>query len=573
MTDRRHFLKTLAGVPPLLALDPVWAAPDPSRIALIIGNSAYPQSPLENPANDASAMRDLFVTAGFTTDSQLNATRNNLITAIDNFTTRAQSAETKLAVFYYAGHGAQLDWRNYLLPVDIAVKTPDDVKSQCVDLGRLLGKLTKTGDKTFIIILDACRDDPFKGSYRPQQKGLSQFDAPVGSLLAYATSPGNVASDGGGKNGLYTENLVRELSNRSAKIEDALKRVRLNVRLSSNGEQIPWETTSLESDVFIFPGEQKKLSETEIEKLIEAEMETWGKLKASKKLDDWVGYLKQYPNGRFAEIAQNRLTHLLAESRKIVPVAAPASSPAPVTAATAITVRRPPDLILKPGGDMSLLIQPSANPNSAGRFPLGKRVSVGDTGEYRHVDMLTGVEERTTILVVTLVDEETGRFEANGGKWVFDLMSNVLETPFTGKSNVPQQIHPAELQVGVKWTAAWTQDNPRFGEQFISMDFRVTAFETVEVPAGKFQAFRIEGYGWIRNQSIELETRRWVVPGLNFSVKQEHINRRQGRMTRTERLELVSTVQHRFGADCTATTTDSGPGKTRSLIIKNSCSA
>jgi uncharacterized caspase-like protein len=286
MTNRRQFIKTAAGIPPLLALAPAFAAPDPSRVALIIGNAAYKQAPLENPTNDAAAMRDLFTTAGFTTDSLLNAKRTDLLAAIDRFTTAVQKSETKQALFYYAGHGAQLDWRNYLLPVDIAVKTPDDVKNQCVDLGIILGRLAKLKDKTFIIILDACRDDPFKGAYRPEQKGLSQFDAPVGSLLAYATSPGNVAADGTGKNGLYTEHLVRELSNRSAKIEDALKRVRLNVRLGSNGEQIPWETTSLESDVFIFPDGQKKLSEAELEKLLEAEMEAWARVKNSRKADD-----------------------------------------------------------------------------------------------------------------------------------------------------------------------------------------------------------------------------------------------------------------------------------------------
>ncbi len=121
MTARRQFIKTFAGVPLLLALEPAFAAPDPARVALIIGNAAYKQAPLENPTNDATAMRDLFTTAGFTTDSLLNAKRTDLLAAIDRFTAAVQKSETKQAMFYYAGHGAQLDWRNYLLPVDIAV--------------------------------------------------------------------------------------------------------------------------------------------------------------------------------------------------------------------------------------------------------------------------------------------------------------------------------------------------------------------------------------------------------------------------------------------------------------------
>jgi hypothetical protein len=567
MTDRRQFIKTLAGVPPLLALQPAFAAPDPTRVALIIGNAAYKQAPLENPTNDAAAMRDLFTSAGFTTDSLLNAKRTDLLAAIDRFTTAVQKSETKQALFYYAGHGAQLDWRNYLLPVDIAVKSPEDVKNQCVDLGIILGRLSKLKDKTFIIILDACRDDPFKGAYRPEQKGLSQFDAPVGSLLAYATSPGNVAADGTGKNGLYTENLVRELSNRSAKIEDALKRVRLSVRLGSEGEQIPWETTSLESDVFIFPDGNKKLSEAELEKLIEEEMAVWTQLKNSKKTDDWVAYLRQYPNGRFAEIAQTRLVRLLAATKKPSPAAVAVAT----TAIPAVVAEVPKEaaLIIKPGSDMSLRVQASANPNSAGRFPLGKKFTVGDEVEFRHSDILTGVVGKTSHARVTLVDEDNDRIEMNNGEWVLDLMGNPIRAPGAGTADMPRQFNPAELQVGYKWTAAWKQEHPKFGQQVVEIELKITAFEEIEVPAGRFHAFRIEDYGWVMNQGIQSEGKRWIIPGFNFTVKTETIRRRQGRLMVTERIELVSATQFAFGAGCTSS---SGSGKSRTLMIRNSCS-
>ena len=321
MTTRRGFIKTLAAVPPLLSFRRSWAAnpaADPSRLALIIGNSSYRDAPLVNPANDARAVGALFTQAGFTVDSRLDATRSDMMAAIERFGAAAKRAETKLVVFYYAGHGAQLDWRNYLLPVDAVVQKQEDMKQRCVDLSLLLGQLSTAKDKTFVIILDACRNNPFGSAYRPEQKGLSQFDAPVGSLLAYATSPGNVASDGEGQNGLYTENLVRELGKRGTRIEDALKRVRLNVRLASHGAQIPWETTSLEGDVFIFNEGRKKLSETELEQLVEADVSEWARIKSSKKIDDWVSYLQTFPNGRFAEIAQMRLARLLAEDEKLV---------------------------------------------------------------------------------------------------------------------------------------------------------------------------------------------------------------------------------------------------------------
>ena len=333
MTTRRRFIKTLAAVPPLLYFRPAWAAPDPSRLALIIGNSSYRDAPLVNPANDAKAIGTLFTQAGFTVDSRLDTTRVDMMAAIERFGAAVKRSETKLVVFYYAGHGAQLDWRNYLLPIDAVVQKQEDMKQRCVDLGLLLGQFSAAKDKTFVVILDACRNNPFGSAYRPEQKGLSQFDAPVGSLLAYATAPGNVASDGEGQNGLYTENLVRELGKRGTRIEDALKRVRLNVRLASHGEQIPWETTSLESDVFIFKEGQRQLTEAELEQLVEADVSEWTRIKSSKKVDDWVGYLRTFPNGRFAEIAQMRLARLLAGSEK--PTTADVSSVAPVAATSA----------------------------------------------------------------------------------------------------------------------------------------------------------------------------------------------------------------------------------------------
>ena len=321
MTTRRRFIQALAAIPPALSLRPVRAAspaaPDPSRLALIIGNSAYRDSPLVNPANDAKAVGGLFAQAGFTVDSHLDATRSAMLAAIERFGAAAKRPDTRLVVFYYAGHGAQLDWRNYLLPVDAIVHRPEDMKQRCVDLGLLLGQLNAAKDKTFVVILDACRNNPFGAAYRPEQKGLSQFDAPVGSLLAYATSPGNVASDGEGQNGLYTEHLVRELGRRGTRVEDALKRVRLNVRLASNGAQIPWETTSLEGDVFLFNDGPGKLSEAEIERQLEADVTEWTRIKSSKNTDDWVGYLRAFPNGRFAEIAQMRLARLLAEAEQL----------------------------------------------------------------------------------------------------------------------------------------------------------------------------------------------------------------------------------------------------------------
>ena len=163
-----------------------------------------------------------------------------------------------VGLFYFAGHGVQLDWRNYLLPIDAVIDKIEDVAKQSVDIARLMEGLTKAANPMNVIILDACRENPFGTAKPVAQKGLSQMDAPTQTILAYATSPGNVASDGDGANGLYTENLLREIKVPEAKIEDVFKRVRLGVRRKSNGAQIPWESTSLEEDFWFLPPKSLK---------------------------------------------------------------------------------------------------------------------------------------------------------------------------------------------------------------------------------------------------------------------------------------------------------------------------
>jgi uncharacterized caspase-like protein len=669
MTTRRNFIKTLAVVPPVLAFRRSWAAnpaADPSRLALIIGNSSYRDAPLVNPANDARAVGELFTRAGFTVDSRLNATRVDMMAAIERFGAAVRRTETKLVVFYYAGHGAQLDWRNYLLPVDAVVQKQEDMKQHCVDLSLLLGQFSAAKDKTFVVILDACRNNPFGSAYRPEHKGLSQFDAPVGSLLAYATSPGNVASDGEGQNGLYTENLVRELGKRNTRIEDALKRVRLNVRLASHGEQIPWETTSLEGDIFIFSEGQKKLSESELEQLVEADVTEWARIKSSKKIDDWVSYLRTFPNGRFAEIAQMRLARLLAEDEKLVaekrqreeqqrleqerierertrlaeeqrlaterrkleeqqqearrreeepqrlevrrqaeqqrldrerqriaeaerlaaerkqqeaqrqaagqkrieqapqaaaakpvavqePAAAPVASPAPGPATSqsprpaAAAPSAKPALDIRAGVTVPTLIAPSANPFSAGRYPLGRIFTVGDRATFIQTDILTGIEERTYHPRVTRVDYDEDRVEFNNGNTITDLMGNSIKNGEV-EFDSPVQFIPAEFQIGKKWTASFRRTkNDKASNAYY--DMQIVKRETISVPAGSFDTFLIEGNGWNTTVSSRLEVRLWLVPGINFAIRREFVVRNQrGSFRQTERHELVALRQHTIGA-------------------------
>ncbi len=530
MVDRRQFLSSVAAASALAGALPrsTIAADDPSRVALVIGNDEYPRSPLINAVNDARGVADLLRTAEFRVDLRTDTSRDALAKGVEAFGTAIARPQVKLAVFYYAGHGTQLDWRNYLVPVDANVASAKELGLRCFDLGVLLEELSKTRDKVFVLILDACRDKPLGTSFQPEQRGLSPFDAPAGTVLAFSTAPGAVASDGPGKHGLYTESLLRELSVRGVRIEDAFKRVRLNVRLASGGRQIPWESTSLESDVFLFPG-AKKLSEAELERMFEQELATWNRIKSSKDVKDWADYLREYPNGKFSEIAQARLNALM-PMQKI-------ERPAPATPVGGAAK----SFELKAGVPVPDFYGASGNPYSAGTYALGRRFTVGDEASYAILDPFSKVRQGLDRLRVTKVDPDGDRVEFNDGVSVSDLMGNMLKIgPVV--FDAPAQVFPAELQLGRKWTARFRRKDS-YGYSESDIDFQVLRREKVVVPAGEFDTFRIDGRGVGRHARgvSRLEVRVWVVPGLVFSIKREQLV--EGGRAGGEILELVYAKQ------------------------------
>lgn len=558
MSTRRTFLKGMVSLAPAASFpDLVAAQNSQTHQALVIGNSHYSDMPLGNPVNDATAVSSLLKTAGFVTDTQLNTTRTNLIAAMDRFTKVIKQSQTKVVVFYYAGHGAQLDWRNYLVPVDAVVTKRADMQSRCVDLNNLLSQLSQIKDKTFIIILDACRDDPFGNRYKVESKGLSQFDAPVGSLLAYSTSPGKVASDGSGANGLYTENLVRELSSPNVRIEDALKRVRLNVRLASKGEQVPWETTSLESDVYLFASANKKQSASDLERLIQEEMTDWSKVKESRVQADWVAYLLKYPNGRFSEVANQRLKKLITEQASTSSLAAVATSGKSQVknkkeVAGNMKPFTPPEtggaVRLGPGLSVPKLWKPSHNPYSAGRYELGRTFTVGDQAKNRISDLLSGIETEVRVATITRVDTQADIVEINNGLITLDLMGNPMSIRGR-KFDTPLAMMPTEFQLGKKWTAS-NMSTVNGQRSVVTYDMRIAAVEKIRVPAGEFDVFRVEARGWNVTNDIELTETNWLVPGLNFSVKRDTLRRkRNGQIVFSERLELMELYQQKTVLD------------------------
>ena len=275
------------------------------RLALVIGNAAYKDAPLTNPVNDARAIVLALKESGFTVIARENIDQRGMLAVLREFGDQLRGGGTGL--FYYAGHGMQIKGRNYLIPVGSNIDREDEVAYSAVDAQAVLDKMEAAGNVANIMILDACRNNPFTRSMRSGQAGLAQMDAPVGTLLAYATSPGAVASDGNGANGLYTQHLLTAIRQPGSKVEDVFKQVRANVRRDSQGKQVPWESTSLEGD-FYFKGGPVLAAPTDPAQ--EAEAALWNAVKDSKVAIELRVYLNRYPIGKFASEALTRLDQL-----------------------------------------------------------------------------------------------------------------------------------------------------------------------------------------------------------------------------------------------------------------------
>lgn len=218
------------------------------RVALVIGNSAYKDSPLRNPVNDSRDMAQALRRLGFEVVYGENLSQNEMKRSIRVFGDKIRDGGVGL--FYYAGHGVQVNGRNYLIPVDAIITKEAEVEFESIDVGFALAQMEEAHNRLNIVILDACRNNPFARGFRSVRSGLASIDAPAGTLIAYATAPGSVASDGDGRNGLYTLELLNAMRVSGAKIEDVFKRVRSAIQSKTTGKQIPWESSSLTGDFY-----------------------------------------------------------------------------------------------------------------------------------------------------------------------------------------------------------------------------------------------------------------------------------------------------------------------------------
>jgi uncharacterized caspase-like protein len=218
------------------------------RVALVIGNSNYRTHPLRNPLNDANDVSSALKSSGFQVIDLRDASLQQMRAGVRQFGDRLISNDVGLV--YYSGHGIEVKGRNYFIPVNADIQREDEIADQGLDVSLVLEKMSTAGKGVNILIVDACRDDPFGRSFRSSSRGLANMDAPRGTIIAYATSPGKVAQDGDGRNSPYTKNLVRAMQQPNKPIEQVFKEVRRAVQEETKNQQTPWENTSLSGDFY-----------------------------------------------------------------------------------------------------------------------------------------------------------------------------------------------------------------------------------------------------------------------------------------------------------------------------------
>lgn len=285
------------------------------RVALVIGNGAYQDARLPNPANDAEDIASALRSLGFEVIARRDVDQKKMKTAIREFGQKLRGAETGL--FYFAGHGMQVKGVNYIIPVGMDIQNEADTEDQGVNLDYVFRTLEEGGARFNITILDACRNNPFAHSFRSASRGLAIAQASGGMLIAYATSPGSVAADGTERNGIYTKHLLKNLKDGDSDIQKVFQRVRTGVVAETRGKQTPWETTSLTGDFYFKPGTQvASLEPVKIAAPIaepvreDGDTALWNEVQKGGTSEDYRAYLAKYPNGKYDVLAKGRLKKL-----------------------------------------------------------------------------------------------------------------------------------------------------------------------------------------------------------------------------------------------------------------------
>jgi uncharacterized caspase-like protein len=352
------------------------------RVALVMGNGAYREAPaLANPLADARGVAAALDRLGFRTDLVLDADRTGMEAAIRRFGEAAAGAEA--ALVYYAGHAVEVAGRNHLIPVSASIRSDRDLPFETIDFDAVMTQLEGRA-RVILVFLDACRDNPFRqrlmagGTRGVAAAGLAPVRGPVGTLVAFATAPGQVASDGHGQNSPFTAALLQHIETPGLEVRPMLGRVRQSVREATAGSQVPWENSSLEGEFFFRPVAAPQTlaalppreppaaplaaSRSGASPDGAAELLFWESVKDSRSIEELQAYLRRFPDGVFSDLARARISALERGAAPASATPAPVpSTPAPVPAAPA---PQPPPPQPREAGRPALVAPPAPPPPS-----------------------------------------------------------------------------------------------------------------------------------------------------------------------------------------------------------------
>ena len=368
------------------------------RVALVVGNALYPAAPIRNAVNDARDVTAVLRELGFRTIVREDASRADMVAALQEFGKASDGAEA--ALFFYVGYATQIKDRNYLIPVDAAMAPDDDATLFLVDASSVLERMLQAKTRFNFLILDACRDTPFKGASPASARGLAQMSAPSRTLIAYAAAPGQIAADGSGMNGLYALHLLQNLRVPDLSAESLFKRVRDGVERDSKLAQTPWNISMIEDD-FVFNGTGHGATSTAAlippgaglspDAAAGLEREFWISARDSNRAEDIQAYIDRYPSGVFVVLAKSRLAALLAGSRAPTAPPRPPSQqarPAPATESLAVPMASAPTTTI-PVAQRPAPSPPSTGIETNAGLPGGaaasaiREVSYSDGSTYR----------------------------------------------------------------------------------------------------------------------------------------------------------------------------------------------
>ena len=562
-----------------------WAQADGlRRVALVIGNSNYTNGPLLNPVNDARDMAKVLRGAGFTVILKTDASQPELLSALRDFGNRLKEGGAGTAgLFYFAGHGMQVKGRNFLIPLGANIEHEDELAYQALDAQAVMDKMESAGNGTNIVILDACRDNPFVRSFRSGRQGLAQMDAPVGTLVAFSTAPGSVASDGMGKssNGLYTSHLLKAIQQPGQKVEDVFKQVRFAVLRDSARKQVPWEASSLVGDFyFVEPRAGAAASNAALPPAPGSTLDPqaaidealWSAVKDSTSSAELFAYLNRFPAGLHAKEARARLADLVA------PVAGsgspsrppPANSSRPLSEAEIDNVlrsserseaevaegiaqaqRRIDEIVT--WGDEGTDKRPANPKRNAHAF------TEGDRYRYRILDQITDRYTQDYLWRIDRLDPD-GSLWVNDGAQRFDPQGQLRggSDEFSGQwvewqpalplaavaSLVPSENAPEHA---VASTVQWRNADGRITRAALRGKLHGPRAESIQTLAGLMHTRRIDGYldgPGVRSNGekvrITLNLSWWYAPGVGLPVRWSVDEREDDRLVRRTLHDLTA---------------------------------